>query len=108
MTDEQCWHIIDLTRAAAGGDVHAQAALIARQLTTRPPAEIVAFKRWVLARMAEANRTDVFAAVNWIDAANGFPEVSGDGWEYHRAWLVGLGRRDFAAVLAAKIRGLDS
>lgn len=100
MTDEQCWQIIDLTRAAAGGDVHAQAALIARQLATRPPAEIVAFKRWVLTRMAEANRTDVFTAVNWIDAANGFPEVSGDGWEYHRAWLVGLGHRDFAAVLA--------
>jgi hypothetical protein len=100
MTDEQCWQIIDLTRAASAGDIHAQAELIARQLATRSPDEIVAFQRWVLTRMAEANRTDVFTAVNWIDAANGFPDVSGDGWEYHRAWLVGLGRRDFAAVLA--------
>jgi hypothetical protein len=100
MTDEQCWQIIDLTRTVAGGDVHAQADLITRQLATRPAAEIVEFQRWVLTRMAEANRTDVFTAVSWIDAANGFPDVSGDGWEYHRAWLVGLGRREFSAVLA--------
>lgn len=100
MTDEQCWQIIDVARAAAGYDVHAQANLITRRLARRPLDEIVAFKRWVLTRMAEANRTDVFTAVNWIDAANGFPEVSGDRWEYHRAWLVGLGHRDFADVLA--------
>ena len=100
MTEAQRWQIIDLTRAAAGGDVHAQADVITSQLATRPPDEIVAFQQWVLTRMEEANRTDVFTAVNWIDAANDFPEVSGDSWEYHRAWLVGLGRRDFKAVLS--------
>jgi Protein of unknown function (DUF4240) len=99
MTDEQCWQIINVARAAAGCDVHAQANLITRQLATQPPGEIVAIKRWVLTRMAEANCTDVFTAVNWIDAANGFPEVSGDRWEYHRAWLVGLGHRNLADVL---------
>src|SRR5689334_20387118 len=100
MTDEQCWQIIDLAGAATGGDVRSQADLIAAQLATRPAAEIVAFKRWVLTRMGDANRTDVFTAITWMSAANGFPGVSGNSWEYYRARLVGLGRRWFAAVLA--------
>jgi hypothetical protein len=100
MTDEQCWQIIDLTGTAAGRDVRSQADLVAAQLATRPAADVVAFKRWVLTRMREANRTDVFTAVKWIAAANGCPHVSGDSWEYYRARLVGFGRRTFAAVLA--------
>src|SRR5690348_8652455 len=99
MTDQDCWQIVDSARTDARGRVHLQADLIAKHLAARGEPDIVAFKMWLSKRMREANRPAVFIAVQWIDSANGLPDVSGDGWEYHRAWLVGLGQRDFSNAL---------
>jgi Protein of unknown function (DUF4240) len=100
MTNEQCWKVIDLAHTSTGGETRKQAEVIARHLATRPVADIVAFQRWLLTKMREANRTNFFTAVHWIKAANGMPDVSGDSWEYVRAWVVGRGRRAFEASLA--------
>jgi hypothetical protein len=101
MTDDTCWQIIDHARAVSRGETHRQAYAIARLLAGRPALEIVAFKSWVLTRMHEATRTEIFTAVQWIHSANGLPDVSGDAWVYRRAWLVGRGRQGFYGVLSS-------
>jgi hypothetical protein len=100
MTEDECWHIVDLARVVAAGDVRRHADVIAGHLTTWPRADIVAFGRWVRTKMVQANTADVFVAVRWINAANGMPEVSGNSWEFARAWIVARGRAEFAAILA--------
>ena len=100
MTDQQCWHIIDLALAAADGTTRRHADVISRHLATRPAADIVYFGSWVRTKMRQANIADLSTAVQWIKAANGIPEVSGNSWEFARAWLVGRGRADFHAAMA--------
>ena len=49
--------------------------------------------------MLQANSRALLTAVEWVFAANGLPEVSGDGWEYFRGWLVGRGRQEYQAAI---------
>lgn len=97
---ESCWQIVDLTRAACGGDIHRQAELIVAQLRTRPTDEIVKFGSWVRQRMDDASLPYVFLAAEWIYAAHDMHPVSGDTWEYFRGWLVAQGRRIYEDVLS--------
>src|SRR3954462_2796049 len=94
------WDLIESARADAGGDPDRQAELVALRLSARPTGEIIAFARWVRTKMLEANRADLLLAAEWICAANGLPEVSGDGWEYFRGWLVAHGRGAYEPALA--------
>ena len=99
MTEADCWRIVELARAAAGGHVERQAEAIARHLATRPVDEIVAFSRWTRTKMLQANDAALLTAVEWVFDANGLPEVSGDSWEYFRGWLVGRGRDQYQAAI---------
>ncbi|HEX8912072.1 MAG TPA: DUF4240 domain-containing protein [Humisphaera sp.] len=100
IAEDECWELVESTRAAAAGDPDRHAALLTERLAARPVADIVSFGHWFRTKMEEANRTDLLTAAEWIYAANGAQYVSGDGWEYFRGWLVARGRRDFEAALA--------
>ena len=100
MTEEQCWRVIERAHASSPRDIERQAELIVREMMTRPVEDILRFGSWVRQKMEDACDPYVLAAVQWVLAANGLPEVSGDTWEYWRGWLVARGRAGYEAVLA--------
>lgn len=100
LTDDDCWRIVELARAASGGEIERQTAFVVAQVRTRPIDEILRFNTWVRQRMEAACEHPLLIAVSWIFGAHDLGNVSGDTWEYFRGWLVARGRRDYEAVLA--------
>jgi hypothetical protein len=100
MDDRECWQLIRLGRVRAYGRIVRPADVVAAELAARPVGDVLAFNRWFRERMLDAHRGEILVAARWVYAAHGAGEVSVDGWEYLRAWLVGRGRKTFAAVLA--------
>ena len=50
--------------------------------------------------MLDACRSDVLLACLWVAAAEGAGELSGDGWEYWRGWMVSRGRRRYESIVS--------
>ena len=77
------WDLID--RARAKGN---QAKSLVAQLARLPAAEMVEFDAWFSTYYTAINRRDLWAAIGTIQGG-----CSDDGFDYARAWLIGMGER---------------
>lgn len=83
MNQAAFWALIDRTR-----DTRDQATSLVKELARLPAAEIIDFDAWFSAYHAAIRRKDLWAAVWTIQGG-----CSDDGFDYARAWLVGMGER---------------
>jgi hypothetical protein len=94
VTHAEFWALVDRSRKKRD-----QAGELERELAKLPPAEIVEFDAWFWTYYLALARKDVWAAVFAIRAG-----CSDDGFDYARAWLIGMGE----AVVLATVRDPES
>ncbi len=94
-TDERWWDLIERSREDTNG-AEEQAEqlhdLLVEELTAE---EIVAFDRFVLERIRDAYRWDLWEIAYLMNGG-----CSDDGFDYFCGWLVGKGRKHYEAALA--------
>ncbi|QYF93554.1 DUF4240 domain-containing protein [Massilia sp. PAMC28688] len=88
------WHILAVSRAAAGADPATHIRVLREQLMALAPAEIVEFDRIFREHMARAYDWNLWGAAYVIGGG-----CSDDGFTDFRAWLVSKGQEVFESAL---------
>lgn len=88
------WHILAVSRAAAGSDPDTHIRLLREELMSLPPAEIVEFDRIFREHMARAYDWNLWGAAYVIGGG-----CSDDGFTDFRAWLVSKGQEVYELAL---------
>lgn len=93
-SDDRWWDLIERSRKdTAGPDEQAEQLheLLVEELTAE---EIVAFDKFVLERIRDAYRWDLWEIAYLMNGG-----CSDDGFDYFCGWLVGMGRKHYEAAL---------
>ena len=96
------WELIQNTTPASGAGSELHAARIQAALEQRPLENIIAFDKFLHARMLEAYRWDL-----WTVAYIAFGGCGDDGFEYFGAWLVAQGESYFERALTNPASAVD-
>lgn len=94
MVEAEFWNLIDEARAAAGGDVDAQADELLERLAGRSERDLEGFARIYKRLHVRAYRHDLWAAGTLIDGG-----MSDDAFSDFRDWLISRGSAAYEAVL---------
>jgi hypothetical protein len=97
MERSEFWSLIDKARRKAGGDGEEAGEIVAELLSKRSQQEIRDFAGHLNDCMRRSYTPAMWEACSLMMGADG--DLSGDLFEYFRAWLVMRGERTYSAVV---------
>lgn len=95
MDREQFWALVEVAKAASGGDCKQQAAQLVAALRQRSVSEVLDYDHIHSWLMAQSYRLALWGAAHLINGG-----CSNDGFDYFRGWLLGQGHAVWQAALA--------
>jgi hypothetical protein len=95
MEDRRFWALVAAVRAAAGNNLDARPAVLARVLGTLSLADLSAFQKRYESYLLLANRWDLRGAAYLMNGGS-----SDDGFKYFRDWLISEGQEIYQQALA--------